>query len=199
MTRYFHKTVMIMIGIFFAAASEVAVAGGHNQVVAANPTQAAAPPPVSPEPRQTSAAFADWVTRCERVGTEPAVKTVCEVTQTLVVSGQQAPIAQIAFGHGDGVGGMGLTVLLPVNITLDKPPSLGIGEEEGRTVTLALKRCIPEGCFAESKIEPGTLVAFRNAQKPGKLTFTDAAGHSVALPLSFRGLAQALDQLDKHS
>ena len=78
---------------------------------------AAATAPVSAEPRETSATFGDWVARCQRIGAAGAEKSVCEAAQTLVIKGQQAPIAQIAFGRSEG-GSVAATVLLPINIAL---------------------------------------------------------------------------------
>jgi invasion protein IalB len=156
----------------------------------------APPPPVPAVPQQTSASFGDWVTRCARTA-EPATKTICEVAQTLVIKGQQAPIAQIAMGRGEAGLALGLTVLLPVNIAFDKQPTLGV-EGDDRVVKLVFKRCVPAGCIAEAKLELSSLTAMRGAQKAGRLTFTDAAERAIALPVSFRGLAQALDELNKH-
>ena len=58
---------------------------------------------------------------------------------------------------------------------------------------------VPGGCLATAPIDAGELNAFRNARKPGKLSFTDVAERTLALPISFRSLAQALDDLDRHS
>lgn len=62
-----------------------------------------------------------------------------------------------------------------------------------------LAALVPAGCLATAPIDAGELNAFRNARKPGKLSFTDAAERTLALPISFRSLAQALDDLDRHS
>lgn len=157
-----------------------------------------APAPVSSEPRETSASFGDWVSRCDRIGAEPTAKKVCEAAQTLVVKGQQQPVAQIAFARGEG-GALLLTVLLPLNISFAKAPEFGIEGEEAKAIKLTLRRCIPAGCFAEAKIEAPLLAEFRSTPKAGVITFPDASERTIALPLSFRGLAQALDDLNKHS
>jgi hypothetical protein len=43
------------------------------------------------------------------------------------------------------------------------------------------------------------MTRWRGQTDPGQLTFKDAAGRDQSLPLSFRGLAQALDALAKES
>ena len=167
------------------------------------PPQSTAPqteklPPVSTEPQQTSASFGDWVVRCERP--VQAGKRVCEAAQSLIIKGQQGPVAQIAFGHPPSDKGVDpallLTVLLPVNIALDKPPKLA-GSDDANAATLTFRRCLPGGCIADGKPVPDFMKDLRFTQKPGHLTFTDAAERTIALPVSYRGLAQALDDLAK--
>jgi invasion protein IalB len=201
MTYYFKPATALLAIALCAVATGGTVAADSLHLAAKDAPKSAPdalPAPVPSEPRETSASFGDWVTRCDRIGPETAAKTVCEAAQTLIVKGQQAPIAQIAFGRGEG-NVLGLTVLLPLNISFDKAPSLGIEGDDVKAVNLTLRRCIPAGCFADAKIEASLLSDFRSAQKPGRLSFTDASGHGLVLPLSFRGLSQALDNLNKHS
>ena len=153
--------------------------------------------PVPSEPRETSATFGDWVARCERVNSGATKKLVCEAAQAIEIKGQTAPIAQIAFGHAEG-GSIGATVLLPNNISFDKSPTLGVEGDDANQIKLVFMRCTAAGCFAEAKVEAATLTAYRGSDKPGKLVFTDAGERLVKLPFSFRGLAQALDELNKY-
>ena len=154
----------------------------------ATPAQA----PVSADPQNTTATFGDWVVRCSR-GPEAGAKRICEAVQSLVVKGQTAPIVQIAFGRADK--DQMMTVLLPVEVAFAKPVT--IGRDEAHAVTLTYRRCVPTGCFADAKADPAVLKDIRAATKPGRLTFLDAADRSIALPISFRGLPQALDELAK--
>lgn len=191
------KTSMLLLTALVAAAGLSAVLTAvASSVRAEEPAHAA--PAVPASPQQTSASYGDWVMRCAHTGDEPSAKTVCEAAQTLVVKGQQVPLAQVAFGRESGGAHM-LTVLLPVNISFDKGPTFAIEGDEAKGIKLSLKRCVPAGCLAAAPVGAGELNTFRNAQKPGKLTFTDAAERTLAMPISFRGLAQALDDLDRHS
>ena len=171
------------------------------------PVAQADPAPVSAEPQQTSASFGDWVVRCDHpapvaLGTG---KRVCEAAQSLIVKGQQGPIAQIAFGHMSGdkyaEPALTLTVLLPVSVAFDKPPKLGpgAGADDPGSASLAFRRCLPGGCLADAKPDAALLKDLRAAGKPGHLSFTDAAERTITLPVSLRGLAQALDDLAKET
>ena len=170
-------------------------------VAQSNPSPASVPS----EPQQTSASFGDWVVRCDHPASTPQgpAKRVCEAAQSLMIKGQQGPIAQIAFGHPPADKGgdpaLMLTVLLPVSIAFDKPPRLGAGTDDAGAATLSFRRCLPGGCLADAKPDAVLLKELRGAAKPGHLSFTDAAERTITLPVSFRGLAQALDDLARET
>ena len=149
--------------------------------------------PVSAQPQQTLATYGDWTAHCQRVG-DPE-RQVCEATQSLTVKGQVAPIAQIAISLADKPGTV--TVLLPTSIVFDKPPQ--IGTDETHMLLLAYHRCVPAGCLADAHLEGIMQSEMRNTGKPGRLVFTDATERTIVLPVSFRGLAQALDDLAKQT
>ena len=196
------RSVPVLAASIALFASQIAAARDAKHDDPA-PSQTIAPQteksaPVSTEPQQTSASFGDWVVRCERP--VPTGKRVCEAAQSLIIKGQQGPIAQIAFGHPPSDKGvdptLSMTVLLPVSIAFDKPPKLA-GSDDANAATLTFRRCLPGGCIADGKPAPDFMKDLRGTQKPGHLTFTDAAERSITLPVSYRGLAQALDDLAK--
>jgi invasion protein IalB len=156
-------------------------------------------PPVSDEPVATTASFGDWVMRCQRTGDgEKAVKS-CEAAQTIQVQGQTAPIAQIGIGRLSAGEPLRITVILPPNITLPSNVHVVTDEKDDQGIELAWRRCLPGGCIAEVKLEPETIKNWRARNAPGKLSFKDATGRVVAIPFSFRGLAQSLDALAKET
>ena len=154
------------------------------------------PAPVSAEPKTTTATYGDWTVRCETRPGEKA-KRLCEVVQTLQVQGQQAPVAQVAFGRPEGAGELHLIAALPVNVTFPSSVRVGTDDKDQHPLDLQWRRCLPGGCFADAPANEEALGRWRTAPAPGRLQFKDAAGREVVLPLSFRGLAQALDGLGK--
>ncbi len=151
---------------------------------------------IAPEPSVTTATFGDWTMRCARDGADPKVN-VCEVTQTLVAQGQSAPFAQIAIGRITPKSPLRLTIVLPVNIAFDRVPQVQVSEQPATAINLAWRRCAPLGCFADLEIKAETLTLWRSTVKPGQILFRNAANQEATLPLSFRGLAQALDAMPK--
>eukprot|EP01037_Dinobryon_pediforme_P014073 gene14073-14191_t len=150
--------------------------------------------PVSGEPTTTTASFGDWLMRCQRMpeGANPA--KICEVAETIQVQGQPAPIAQIAIGRVTMDKPLNITVVLPSNTIFPSVVHVGTKDKDRE---LAWTRCLQGGCFAEASLSEDVLKAWRGAAEAGKLTFKDASGRDIAFPVSFKGLAQALDALAK--
>lgn len=184
-------------GAFLPAAFLCAAHGAA--ALAASPAAApaqAAPPPVSAEPATTSATYGDWVMRCQRVGEGTAARRMCEVAQTIRVQQGRDPIAEVALGRLPVEKALHLTALLPPNVSFPSSVSVA-GEKPAQTLDLQWRRCLPGGCFADAVVADELIKGWRGTAGAGKLTFKDAGGRDVQLPVSFRGLAQALDALDK--
>jgi invasion protein IalB len=199
-TRFrMHERVSVLAGIACVACTLLSANVGAQT---AAPTPAPTPrasAPVSEEPAATTASFGDWVMRCQRTGEgDKAVKS-CEAAQTIQVQGQTAPIAQIGIGRLSPGEPLRITVILPPNITLPSNVHVVTDEKDDPGIDLAWRRCLPGGCIAEVKLEPETIKNWRARSAPGKLSFKDATGRVVAIPFSFRGLAQSLDALAKET
>ena len=157
------------------------------------PTAPAPNAPVPSTPQQTSATFGDWTLRCTQVDANRA----CEVVQTLQQN--ERPIAQFAIGRSAQTQRMQMVVMVPVNVTMTPGASLLAGSE-GDTAPLAelaWRRCLPSGCMAETTLDPGLIAKMRAWTEQGRIGFVDGAGHPARLPLSPRGLPQAMDALAK--
>lgn len=165
---------------------------------AAQPASTApAASPVPTEPSSTTASFGDWTLRCQRITDAGKTMRVCEVAQVLQAQGQQSPIAQIALGRVANGEPVRITAVMPVSVSFPSSVQIVMGDKEAKPVDLPWRRCLPTGCFAD--IAPGddVLKQWRKATEQGRILFKDAAGRDLALPLSSRGLDQALDALAK--
>jgi len=164
-------------------------------------------PPPSPPPRPSAAAqaaaeperslavFGDWAVRCEGRGTARN----CEVTQT-VQNDRSRPVAVFAIGRLAPAAPMKFVAQLPVNVLLTATPQLVLdgGVTTGTPLPLTWRQCIPNGCYAEADLRDAALLdrlRARGAGQPGHVVFQQAAGGEATLPVSFRGLAEALDAL----
>jgi invasion protein IalB len=153
------------------------------------------PAPVSSTPERTTASFGDWVVRCD-AAPAPA-KRVCEVAQAMTVQGQSAPVAQIAFGRATRAEPMRASVALPVAVTLTAKPKILSEKDDKSPIELTWQRCIPGGCIASATVTDDVMARLGARTEPGGIAFKDAAEHDIAIPLSFRGLTQALAALAK--
>ena len=95
---------------------------------------------------------------------------------------------------------MQFTILVPTDATVASEPSLGSARDgDAPMATLAWRRCTPGGCVADAALSDDVLQRISALTQPARVTFVDAAGRSVALPFSPRGLAQALAALANES
>jgi invasion protein IalB len=181
------------IGLAMALACQSAA----GQTVAKPEAAKPAPGPVSADPQLTTANYGDWVVRCQRIGDGAAAQRLCEVAQSIQTQGAQAPIAQIAFGRIAAADPLRLTLVLPPNISFPSSPRMAVDDKDPRAIDLSWRRCLPGGCFADAEMKDDMLQHWRAQTSQGQVRFKDSAGRDVALPFSFRGLAQALDALAK--
>lgn len=189
----------ILCRLAFVAASMLPI--GSTLTIAA-PAQtpagkAATPAPatVSSEPGSTVSTYGDWVLRCQRTGEVEKTARICEVVLAIQVQGQAAPIAQVAIGRLTARDPLRTTVVLPPSVSFPSSVQILIEDKAAPAFELAWRRCFPDGCFADA---PGTDEVFkrwRGSTEPGRITFKNAVGQDVTIPLSFRGLTQALDAL----
>jgi invasion protein IalB len=180
-----------------AAAFALFVAAGLPAAAqTAAPTPAAPAQPVPADPQVTTATYGDWVLRCTRAGEGATAQRLCEVVQTLQAQGQQGVVAQIALGRIGPKDPLRLTVLVPVNVVLPGAVRLGTDEKDSAAQDLAWRRCMPMGCFADADPKDDTVKRWRG-QTAGVIVYKDASGRDVVLPMSMRGLAQALDSLPR--
>lgn len=183
-----------------AAAAVLLLAGpapAQNRAQAQTPPAAQPQPPAVPAtPDRTTAAFGDWVLRCERTGEGTASVRICEVGQSIQVQGQGA-IAQIAIGRVSKGEPLKLTIVLQPNISFPSTIKVAVDEKDTQPLELGWRRCLPGACIADGTVTDQLLQKYRARTEPGRFTFKDAGGRDVALPLSFRGLAQGLDALAK--
>jgi invasion protein IalB len=172
-----------------------ACAFGQAPKDAAKPAAPASPAAVPTAPERTTASFGDWVMRCEMSGT-PA-RRICEVAGVITLQGQTSPSAQLAIGRQAAHEGKWMTVVLPPNIAITTKPQVSIAKAGAAPFELTWQRCAPGACFASAPVSEDTIGLLSAQTEPGRIAFKDAADRDVALPLSFRGLAQALAALAK--
>jgi invasion protein IalB len=176
-----------------AAATPMAAPLSPAAAAQALPTVQPANPAQGNSPQRTTATYEDWIVQCEtQSGGTPA--RACEMTQVTQFQGKNQPFTRIAVLRPTKDQARRLIVQVPVNVSFSTHVRIQINEaDQGLDTPFA--RCTPNGCFAEMELKDETLKKFRSASGPGKLSFADAGGHNVAVPLSFNGFSPAFDAL----
>jgi len=112
------------------------------------------------------------------------------------VQGKNLPFSRIAVMHPTKGQPVRLVVQSPVNVSFASSMRIQISDSDPG-IAAPFARCVPVGCFADFDLKDDLLKKFTGASGTGKLTFVDAGGHDVTVPLSFNGFAQAFDALSK--
>ncbi|MDQ0349207.1 invasion associated locus B family protein [Ancylobacter vacuolatus] len=148
------------------------------------PAAAAADPS---QPAETTATYQDWQMRCVTPADQPRA---CEVIQKLQVQGQGL-VATIAVGRADPKSPMLIVIQVPQGVWLPSGITLKVGAN-GKPLPLEYKRCA-QVCVAEATLDAATVQSMKTAAEAGSFIFQDGAQRDVALPVSFKGFAPALD------
>jgi invasion protein IalB len=183
---------VVCLGLGSQAAAQVAVSA-----VPASAAKPDLPRAVDAEPSSTLASFGDWTLRCQRLGNGAETQRVCEVAQQIRAQEQQSPVAELAIGRLKKADPLRLSVGLPVNVTLSNPPSFSLDGKIPESLDIGWRKCLPGGCIADALLKDDMLRRWKSQTGMGRVTWTDAAGHNLAIGLSFRGLTQALDALSR--
>src|SRR3974390_155001 len=131
-------------------------------------------------PQLTTAAYDDWTVRCEM---HDAVKT-CEMQQTSQLQGQ--PVSQIALGRPSKGAQFRIVFQVPINVWLPAGVTLVLDDKDPG-ISTTFKRCVGNGCFADTDLNDDTVKKLRARTANGKLLFKDAAQRDVTIPVLFKG------------
>ena len=118
---------------------------------------------------------------------------MAQVTQ---LQGKNLPFSRVAIGRPEKGQPVKLIVQVPVNASFATQVHIQTDDADPGVIA-PFANCTPNGCFAEFDLREELLKKLRDATSVGKLTFADAGGHDVAVPVSFKGFAQAFDALAK--
>lgn len=196
---FVHAGVMLVAGAVLSTPAALAQQAVGKPAAAAGAVQTPgpAPAPVPSEPGMTTASFGDWTLRCQRLELDGKAGRVCEVSQTMQVQGQAAPIAQVAIGRLKPTEPLRITVVLPVSIAFPSSVQIDSDDKDVKPVDLPWRRCVSSGCFADNAVEEDALKRWRSASQAGRIVFKDSLSRELTIPLSFRGIGPALDALAK--
>ena len=116
--------------------------------------------------------------------------------QLAQVQGQANPISRVAIPLPQKGEPPKLFIQLPINVSFSAPLKVTTNDKDAG-ITTPFRRCVPAGCFAEIELKDDLQKKFRGSTEAGKILFKDAAERDVAIPLSFKGFAQAFEALLK--
>ena len=152
---------------------------------------------VDNEPQSTTASYADWVFRCQKLPAGGTPGRVCEIAQGIQIQGQSGVVAELAIGRLKQADPFRMTLIVPVNVIFPSSIRLGPEDKPAEAIELAWRKCIPAGCIADLALKADQIQRLRNNGAAGTIVWRDSLDREAKIPVSFRGLAQALDALGR--
>ncbi len=138
----------------------------------------------TPADTVTRSTHDDWTVRCKK----DASPKECEAVQTLQTPDLKGVLAHVAVRAQKG-GEVLLIVLTPPGVWLPSNVTLKVGGVPD--VVLSYKRC-GQYCVASVALTRENLAALKASSGQGDLTFENGSRSPIILPVSFKGLGDAM-------
>ncbi len=135
-------------------------------------------------PTEIASEHDDWVVRCKGKGDA----RICEATQTLQTKDQTGVLASVSV-RAQKDKPVYLLVLVPRGVWL--PTNVAFKVKDGPDFTLTYKRC-GTFCVASLELKPDDITALKASAGSGEMLFETGSRQLVILPLSFKGLGEAM-------
>jgi invasion protein IalB len=194
-----------ILGAMLTTALSAAAQQAPTNPPATRPAQRPPAPPLAqnpappssqnPAPQSTTATYEDWVVQCES-RTAPVPAKTCAMIQVAQVQGNNLPFSRVTLARPDKGQAHKLVVQVPVNVSFSANLRILFGGAD-QVLSAPFARCVPAGCFGEFALTEETIKKLHATSGAGKLSFLDASGHDINIPLSFKGFAAAFDALAK--
>ena len=120
----------------------------------------------------------------------------CDMAQVTQLQGKNLLFSRVAVGRPEKGQPVKLVVQVPVNVSFATQVHIQTGDTDPGVIA-PFANCTPNGCFAEFDLREDPLKKLREASGTGKLSFADAGGHDVTVPISLNCFSQAFDALAK--
>ena len=153
------------------------------------------PPAANTTPDHTTATYGDWILRCDRRMDLSPPRRFCELALIVQKPGEASAQGQVAVGRVTPNEPLKVTAVLPPNIAFKVLPRLVADGKDAFSVELAWTRCISGACFSDAILPEDVVVKLRSRTEAGRIEYRDGADRDAVLPVSFRGLGQALEAL----
>jgi len=188
----------ITVGLLMASVGTASAQQPPKPAPAQHPAAAAQPggqPVLANEPQRTTATYGDWVVQCV-ANSSPPPDAICDMSQVTQVQGKNVPFSRVAVAHPDKGQPVKLIVQVPVNVSFATQVHIQTSDDDPGVIA-PFANCNPNGCFAEFDLRDDLLKKLYGATSAGKMSFADAGGHTITVPMSFNGFSQAFDALSK--
>lgn len=151
-------------------------------------------PQADAQKKPTSTTYGDWILKCQ---TDGQGAKICELTQLVIEKEKKTPFAQIAVGRLKSDQPLQVTLVAPTNVSFGSAARIATDDKDPHPVDLGWARCFPNACYASAQLKDDILKSWPTKTQAGRVLYLNGAGQVTAIPISFRGLGQATEALNK--
>jgi len=143
--------------------------------------------------QRTTATYGDWTLSC--VIASSGMKS-CGLVQSQKIGSQSLSVSQIGIGRIAKDDPLKISVEIGPDVWVPTGVKLTTG---GNVPILAaiFKWCVSTRCLADAVVSDANIETLRSQKVSGKLAYKTASQEDVSIPVSFNGLGEALDALQK--
>jgi invasion protein IalB len=146
-------------------------------------------------PQRVTAKFDDWTVSCTMGSSQVGEKT-CEMVQVQIMENQPNPVGQITVSRPAKNQPFKIHFQVQANVWLQTGVKFTAAPNESQ-LAAEFRWCLPNRCLADAILPEASINKLRSLSEPGREDYKDAAQHDVSLSVSFKGLAPALDWMEK--
>jgi invasion protein IalB len=144
-------------------------------------------------PQRTSATYDDWTLSCVMAGN----KKSCAIIQSQTIQGQAVPVSQVSISRSANGDPSKIFFQVPSNVWLPTGVALITGQTEADWFAANFVMCAATRCVAAATLTDAQIKSLRSQRTAGKFVYQNTSQANISIPISFKGLGDALDALQK--
>lgn len=144
-------------------------------------------------PQRTMAVYRDWTLACA-IASDAGARKSCGIVQAQKIEGQATPVGQVGIGRSTKYEPFKLSIELRPNVWIPTGVKLVTSD---KAISANFKWCIVTRCLADADLTDADVSNLRAQKQPGRITYKNGSQADVSTPVSFSGLNEAMDALQK--
>jgi invasion protein IalB len=141
---------------------------------------------------RSTTVYGDWTLSCVSTTTK-----ACGLVQVQKVEGQSDPLSQITVERENSIAAAPVKISVEVHANAWLPTGVKLIPSDDLPINASFKWCTATRCHADGYMSGDDIERLRTLKTQGRIVYKNALQGEVSIPMSFKGLDEALDALRK--